>query len=513
MDPSELSTILFGQFSPEERSVPDSVTYPGRNASVMAAINGAWQEIHTKCPDFMENEEFGVILHEPTPVTIAVVADSKQATISEFAAWMEGCEIVISGHNIDNRIKSASGASSYASVTLNPDGADNSITLTAVVPGSAGNSITGEIAVSVNDTDLTIGVTGTAILATSGDKNRMNVTGSLTPDVAGWLYYAGEVEGKPHWTSNGLATAVNLANGTPSQSLGYAFGGWIFSSVLANGNPEFIAGIISVAAFPDGLSFATTLGTGAITVTADAATAQQVIDAVNADAEASELVTASASGTVTGAVDTAAATLSGGSGGLTLLYPYGGTTGSVSATVFHTSIPLPSAVMKVVKPVRVDNLEIIPVSNPEGFSATTYGDFGNQFRRGNLVQQNIRVNDTKGKVCGYKVKSHYVSGTATPTKRMRIVPAPANSGTLTYRAEMNPPFVTDLAATTLFPFENQFIESILLPIALFRLTTSPFFRNQSGLSAIEKGYARALADLDALTAQDNGEKRMRPIYG
>ena len=45
MNIAECAANLLRYFSPEERSIPDSVTYPGRNAEVLTAINGAFQEL------------------------------------------------------------------------------------------------------------------------------------------------------------------------------------------------------------------------------------------------------------------------------------------------------------------------------------------------------------------------------------------------------------------------------------------------------------------------------------
>lgn len=99
-----LADILLSYYSPEEQSVPDSVSYPKRNASVLAAINGALQELYGEGQAWMRRQSRGAKLYAPTPVTIAVAADSHDGTITGWADWMEGCSIVINGGSIDNEI-------------------------------------------------------------------------------------------------------------------------------------------------------------------------------------------------------------------------------------------------------------------------------------------------------------------------------------------------------------------------------------------------------------------------
>jgi hypothetical protein len=518
MTHAELATILFGNFSPEERTVPDSVTYPGRNAAVMAAINGAIQEAYTRSPVWVHHAEFGVVLHAPTAVTISCVENSTAATINQFEAWMEGCAIVIAGHDIDNRIMEATGGSFFASATVNPSGGDNSVLYTAISSGQSGNSITITYDAAAAQFTTTVNVSDLSITITPGTKARMIVTdtgGGLEdtntdPVVFTDLSYAGNDGTYDFWSSNGEQTYPGVGNYYRAYGVTgfWTLDVWIGSSQVAEwSSTDPVADPSQVTTWnPVG-------GTGTPVVTAGTSSAQQVIDAINSDFAAAVLVSASASGTVTGEVASVGpVSLAGGDGGVSLLFPYAGDTGTVDATVYHTSISIPAAVMRILKPVIANLVELIPVANPHSHQSATFGDFASNPRQ-NLVPRNIRVGETKGKVTGYKTESHHVSNTATPTQRMRIVPAPAEAGFLTYQATMRPPFVTSLSATSVFPIPHEFVESILLPMALFRLSRAPFFRNQEAIPGLADGYRQALADLDALTPQEDNERRMRPIYG
>lgn len=102
----ECATLLLGHYSPEERSIPDSPDFDGRNESVVEAMNGALQECYGNGSPWMRLDERGAILREPTSITLAVTSESNSAQIlSGWASWMAGCTIVIDGHDVDNQIR------------------------------------------------------------------------------------------------------------------------------------------------------------------------------------------------------------------------------------------------------------------------------------------------------------------------------------------------------------------------------------------------------------------------
>ena len=105
---AQVATHLFGYFSPEERSIPDSVTYPGRNAAVLAAINAALQETTSQGRPWIVTDERGHVLKAPATISIATTDGSTSATITGWESWMAGCAIVIDGEDIDNQIRNNS---------------------------------------------------------------------------------------------------------------------------------------------------------------------------------------------------------------------------------------------------------------------------------------------------------------------------------------------------------------------------------------------------------------------
>lgn len=99
-----LAQFLLKHLSPEERSIPDNPDYPGRNADVMAAINGAMQEMYASEYPWVGASDDGAILYAPRAVTLTTAAGSKRATVNGWESWMGGCTIALTGESIDNRI-------------------------------------------------------------------------------------------------------------------------------------------------------------------------------------------------------------------------------------------------------------------------------------------------------------------------------------------------------------------------------------------------------------------------
>lgn len=305
-----LAESLMGDYSPEERSIPDSNTYPGRNAWVIAAINGALQEYWTVTGIKTRQEAIGALIYAPTSVEVVVAAGSDSGAITGYATWMAGCSIVIDGHDIDNQIRYSEDDGSEASFK----------------------------------------------------------------------------------------------------------------------------------------------------------------------------------------------------------YPYGGTTGTKTALVYHDCLSIREDVMNVYKPVRVDRQEIWPIANPDGLSVRTYGDFGSH-RMSFTPPINARVADTAGTICGYSVDTYACPQTGAPLNRMVLSPAAGYAGIIDYQAKVKPFHVDSLSSTSPLPIPNEFVESILMPMARKRLATSPFFRNTDAVVGIESAYQIALTGAKALDPQTDTDVRMRPIYG
>ena len=99
---------LLAYFSPEERSIPDSASYPGCNAAVAGAINGAFQRLFAGSGPWVRKDSRAALIYAPTAVTVAVTNGSTSATVTGWASWMAGCLIVIDGDETENRIKNDS---------------------------------------------------------------------------------------------------------------------------------------------------------------------------------------------------------------------------------------------------------------------------------------------------------------------------------------------------------------------------------------------------------------------
>lgn len=104
---NDLAKKLLTYFSPEERSIPDSVTYPGRNADVARAMNAALQELFGKGRPWVRKDARGARVYGPANIPISVTEGSTSATIeaADWQAWMAGCTIVIVGADVDNEIR------------------------------------------------------------------------------------------------------------------------------------------------------------------------------------------------------------------------------------------------------------------------------------------------------------------------------------------------------------------------------------------------------------------------
>ncbi len=79
---NECSKALLTYFSPEERSIPDAVDFPDRNAAVKKALNEALQQIFAKSVPWSRGDSRGEWMHAPTVIPITVTRGSTSATIA-----------------------------------------------------------------------------------------------------------------------------------------------------------------------------------------------------------------------------------------------------------------------------------------------------------------------------------------------------------------------------------------------------------------------------------------------
>lgn len=122
----ECAKVLLGHFSPEERSIPDSPEYPGCNAAVLEAMNGALQECYGSGSPWIRWDERGAILRGPANISVATTQGSPEVQIlSGWEDWMAGCTIIIEGHDVDNQIRNNSAAATLKYPYDGPTGAAN----------------------------------------------------------------------------------------------------------------------------------------------------------------------------------------------------------------------------------------------------------------------------------------------------------------------------------------------------------------------------------------------------
>lgn len=175
-------------------------------------------------------------------------------------------------------VESAPDNGTAATVNLNPHGDNNTIRITATTAGTAGNSLTAAIVIdsSTDRTQLTVAKASNAITITSGDKRRMVVSGSLSPDLTGAFDYSGLASGRASY-------AISSA---PTKQIYWTSGDnkWTIANLLSIGNRWESTDPVAT---PDLVTSWTAVGsaTGTPTVTASAATAAQVITAGNAALE------------------------------------------------------------------------------------------------------------------------------------------------------------------------------------------------------------------------------------
>lgn len=246
-------------------------------------------------------------LGTPLRLPFWLIDTSGGLTVSAGSRVGELVTLTVTGHGLPV------GGNQAASVIVNPSGANNSVLFEAVTSGTAGEGISIEYQMIPDSYEVIVSTASNAILVSCGQKAALNISGSLTSDGVTPVVFPSlirvlgeESEGKGIWTDDGGLSAdyvvvVDLGN-------------WILRQEFPLAEWSAPADV----ATPDLVTVWTPLSsaTGSPTVTTTAALAQQVINAVNADHVANDLVTASASGTVTGEVAAVGPVfLQGGSGG------------------------------------------------------------------------------------------------------------------------------------------------------------------------------------------------------
>lgn len=190
-----------------------------------------------------------------------------------------------------------------------------------------------------------------------------------------------------------------------------------------------------------------------------------------------------------------------------LVYPFQGTTGTVSATAWHDCIALPNA-YRVHDPVMLNGyLELTPLSNAEefnrygGFTWSDYGIFANfQPRRRD-----------SGQPAAYWVEERSLPSMLTRAKFLRITPMPSTSYGFRCEGTQLPPEVTPASfgtdtnddATRTFAMPGDHEETVLRPIFLYYWSMSPYFSNPEKAQQIKEDYIEAIDILQSWVCQQN----------
>lgn len=520
MNTNEAAQILFTYFSPEERSIPDNATYPGRNAAVRKAMNDALQDLLSKGKPWCRSEERGTLINAPVNLSVKVTQGSPVAEIpeSEWRSWFRGCTLAIEGVSHDNQVKSdgeivgdfpegsvmVGGNITPAIGMLIPAGELNGKPMlssdgeqTPSGPGWAkavfddikgegdewailswsgtqwkgwvapGHSAAADI-LSI-PADAWVVFTETSELGMKVIAINAVIDGLEVPEL---LIPFGDWNDLPSWTSDGLAFApgerIVLFGGGVEPGINWAFRKQDFGDLTPFGfqgtssanTPDVVAGweIFGEGSFP----------TGEIV-----SVEQNYIPATGAP-------------TVTRLVSTRQ---------FVLKLPYAGESGTHTARLFHDCITLGADVLEVHEPVNVGGCEIRPFNNSSPQGRPRRDDYG--FRDiGPACCPPGRVSATAGTPRNFHVEAYLAGPNAVPTYRLRLMPAPSAASLIEYDAMLVPPKVSDLASTAPLPIPFDFAESVFLPIAVKKLRSSPFWRGVVGEDQVQGDYLNALGILN-----------------
>jgi hypothetical protein len=305
---------------------------------------------------------------------------------------------------------------------------------------------------------------GTASVVGTG--NKMVITGTLNPDATGTLLHAGEYSGHSMWSSDGtqmppetgewVALAWDVAFGTEC---------WFIISISDN----WANGVwSSEEPAPDDPEDATFTGIPFFDIEAPTGTP-----------------------TVTHTVET---------------------TTTVSATVLHDSVALATDVLGVLKPVTiVDGPSLVQVPSPAHMHGVSLND---DYDRKRIDRYQSVLFERRSENLGVPVVYYvdtWTPASGDPTFRLRVAPAPLDATWIDWREKVRPPAFTTVNATVI-PLAHNLVESVLLPVAIQRLSASPFFRAEdTSRQEIARQYQMA-RKLLRQTHPATPPARIRPAY-
>jgi hypothetical protein len=195
---------------------------------------------------------------------------------------------------------------------------------------------------------------------------------------------------------------------------------------------------------------------------------------------------------------------------VSLKYPYGGTTGSVGATVYGDCITAESDVLAVYQPIRANGLDLQPIGSA-GIETRSTEDFGAHVDFAPVPAVQLRMVSATSRPMAYALET-WSEDTTPNVIRLRLTPAPAMAATLEYRAMKTPPAITTITSVDQLPVPFEFVQTIFMPLARQKLTACPFFRTQNGMEEIARAAQQAMILLASLDPSKNRGFQLRPRY-
>jgi hypothetical protein len=205
----------------------------------------------------------------------------------------------------------------------------------------------------------------------------------------------------------------------------------------------------------------------------------------------------------------------GTGGGATLLFPHDGTTGSQSVTVYHDCSTLDATISDVLKPVRIQGGPFLtPRPSPASFvsAQTREKDYGFDRHAPLPTPASLSMDQVVGIPRLYCVEEHQTSQMAVPEKRLSIYPAPEQPTLISARIRYGAPIYDDPEEEAALPIPQDYVETILIPVAEQHLTRSQFFSNSDSKQAIADAYQDAIALMRTLNPQTSTGTNMRPVF-
>jgi hypothetical protein len=176
-----------------------------------------------------------------------------------------------------------------------------------------------------------------------------------------------------------------------------------------------------------------------------------------------------------------------------LKIPYGGTTGTKTATVWCDVVSIGTDVFEVHEPVRFKGGKLTPLAaNGIPSSLATMNDYGTPSFV-NIVDSDQGMVQSAGTPRFYAVDTWTKNATTPSGLRLTLSPVPDKSGPLEYETTLQPPMVSDLSLVAELPIPLGLADSVFLPIATMMLFDSPFFRGVMIPEAITSKYQAAMA--------------------